>query len=114
RDVDSERSKCGNPRRLEIDASRVQHLLVEMCVEVTDSHLEAGYHLVPVVVSELHHGLLCGRTGIRTEIVVDCHALPGPRGSVVERIVPHCEAARLARPALPDVIREAERPVHLL
>jgi hypothetical protein len=42
RDIDSERPKGGNPRRLGIDASGVQHLFVEVRVEVADRHLKAG------------------------------------------------------------------------
>src|SRR5215475_2641091 len=113
-DVDAERPEGRNPRRLEIEASGVQRLLVEVRVEMTDGYLEAGQRLVPVVVSELHHRFLCGRTWHWAEIVVNGHALPGPGWRVVERKVPQREAARLPRPPLPYFIRETEGPVHLL
>src|SRR5215475_7272384 len=95
----------------DVDAER---LLVEVRVEMTDGYLEAGQRLVPVVVSELHHRLLCGRAWPRAEIVVNGHVLPGPGWRVVERKVPQREAARLPRPPLPYFIRETEGPVHLL
>src|SRR5262249_30143561 len=114
RDVDAERPEGGNPRRLKIEASGVQRLFVEVCVEMTDSHLEAGQWLVLVVVSELHYRFLCGRTWLRAEIVVNSHALPGPGWSIVKRKVSQGEAARLSRSPLPHFIRAAEGPVHLL
>src|SRR5262249_44777837 len=114
RDVDAERPEGGNPRRLKIEASGVQRLFVEVRVEMTDGHLEAGQRLVLVVVSELHYSFLCGRTWLRAEIVVNGHALPCPGWRVVKRKVPHGEAARLPGSPLPYFIRIAEWPVHLL
>src|SRR5215813_1349765 len=114
RDVDAERPESGNPCRLKIEASGVQRLFVEVCVEMTDSHLEAGQRLVLVVVSELHYRFLCGRTWLRAEIVVNGHALPGPGWRIVKREVSLGEAARLSRSPLPHFVRAAEGPVHLL
>src|SRR6266498_563539 len=100
RDVDTERPEGGNPRRLEIEASGVQRLLVEVRMEMTDGHLEAGQRFVLVVVSKPHYRFLCGRTRLQAQIVVNGHALPGPGRRVVERKVSRREAARLPRSPL--------------
>src|SRR5262245_15661121 len=114
RDIDAESPECRNPRWLEIQASGVQRLFMEVGVEMTDRHLETGERFVPVVVSELHYPFLCGRGTLRAEIIVNCHALPGSGWRIIERKISHREAARLPRSPLPHFIRITEWPVHLL